>query len=312
MASSSSSRYKITWVEDVAGVKHAVKELGREKEIAVDCEGWNLSREGTLDILSIATRHQDVYLFDIAKLGALAFVSGLKRLLESDSDTKTKLMYDCRNDSDALMHLYDVKVAGVLDLQLLEITHRRNKGQKFEFLRGLKKSLDIYVEDKKIEMIKQKGVDEIEDGKKKGVNIFAARPLSADLKEYCAIDTAALFPLLKLLKKRKTDQDISIVLGGSERYANYFRSYEALPLKDFIYNPFLPLKILLFSAAPSSSTASVAFEKCKGCRKNFNKSELKMSSLALVDHAMLCRVCKKIELRARDTLAVIESLNKLE
>ena len=185
MASTSSSRYKIVWVEDAAGVKESVKELGRDKEIAVDCEGWNLSREGTLDILSIATRHQEVYLFDIAKLGALAFDSGLKRLLESDSGTKTKLMYDCRNDSDALMHLYDVKLAGVLDLQLLEIVHRRKKGQRIEFLRGLKKCLDVYVSDRKIEGIKKKGIEEIEDGKKKGVNIWAARPLSGELKEYC-------------------------------------------------------------------------------------------------------------------------------
>ena len=167
MVSTSPSGYKITWVEDVAGVKHAVTELGREHDIAVDCEGFNLSRDGTLDILSISTRHQDVYLFDIAKLGALAFVSGLKRLLESDSDTKTKLMYDCRNDSDALMHLYNVKLAGVLDLQLLEIIHRRRKGQKYEFLRGHKKSLDEYVNDHKIDMIKKKGVEEIEDSKKR-------------------------------------------------------------------------------------------------------------------------------------------------
>ena len=305
MTSSSSNRYKITWVDDVTGVKEAVKELGREDYIAVDCEGWNLSREGTLDILSVATRHQDVYLFDIDKLGALAFDSGMKRLLESDSDTSTKLMYDCRNDADALMHLYGVKLSGVLDLQLLEVIHRKSKGQGIEFLSGLKKSLDIYSFSNKVKETKNKGIREIEDGKKKGVNIWAGRPLSAHLKEYCAVDTAALFPLVKVLKRGRSDREMSIAMEGSERFANYFRSYESLPMKEFICNAFLPLKII-FLAATSSVSDSEPSEKCQGCRKEFAKAELKVSVLAI--DAQLCSVCKKIELQARDALSAKKDL----
>ena len=303
----SSSTYKITWVDDVAGVKQTVKDLGREKEIAVDCEGMKLSREGTLDILSIATRHRDVYLIDIAKLGALAFEAGLKGLLESDSASKTKLLYDCRNDADALLHLYDVKLTGVLDLQLLEVIHRRNKGQRIEYLRGLKKSLETYVNDRKLEIIKRRGIEEIEESKKKDVNIWAARPLSEDLKEYCAVDVAALFPLQQILKKRKDDGDMKIVLEGSERFADYFRSYEVLPMKEFIWNPFLPQKILQFSSS-KSSTGQV--EKCRGCRKEFIKTDMKISCLVQLDLARLCAVCKKIELRAKDPASMLKWLKE--
>ena len=302
---SSSSSYKITWINDVAGVKQSIKDLGREKEIAVDCEGMNLSREGTLDILSIATRHRDVYLFDIAKLGALAFEAGLKGLLESDRTTHTKLLYDCRNDADALLHIYDVKLAGVLDLQLLEVIHRRNRGQRIEYLRGLKKSLETYVNDQKMEIIKRKGINEIEESKKKDVNIWAARPLSDELKEYCAVDVAALFPLQKILKKGKDAEDMKIVLEGSERFSDYFRSYEVLPMKEFIWNPFLPQKILRFNFI-RNTTEEV--KKCQGCRKEFRKAELKISCLA--QQAWLCGVCKKVEIRAKDAVSMLKWLKE--
>ena len=90
--------------------------------------------------------------------------------------------------------------------------------------------------------------------------------------------------------------------------------YESLPLKDFIYNPFLPLKIIWFDTPTSSrhtvTSSSTPTENCKGCIKEFTKLELKTSVYA--NHASLCAVCKNIELRARDKQAVIESLKKME
>ena len=134
---SSNSRYyqKLVWVDTVPQVKQAVKELKRQNEIALDCEGDNLSREGTLDILIIGTMNKKVFLFDITRLGHAAFRHGLRGFLESAS--KTKLMYDCRGDSDALHHLYDVKLAGVLDLQLVEIDIRRKSKKNHRFLKSL-------------------------------------------------------------------------------------------------------------------------------------------------------------------------------
>ena len=37
------------------------------------------------------------------------------------------LMFDCREDVDTLEHLHNVRLDGVLDIQLLEVMRRRNK-----------------------------------------------------------------------------------------------------------------------------------------------------------------------------------------
>ena len=47
----------------------------------------------------------------------------LQSILEST--TQEKLMFDCRGQSDALWHQFQVKLAGVLGLQLLEVLYRR-------------------------------------------------------------------------------------------------------------------------------------------------------------------------------------------
>ena len=86
--------------------------------LAVDCEGQTLSRRGKLSVVSVATESH-TYLFDIKTLGAKVFDRGLRELLEDTS--REKLMFDCRQDSDCLWHLFKVKLANVLDLQLLQV-----------------------------------------------------------------------------------------------------------------------------------------------------------------------------------------------
>jgi hypothetical protein len=49
------------------------------------------------------------------------------------------LMFDCREDADTLEHLHNVRLDGVLDIQLLEVMRRRNKE------RVLRSKFDIYV-----------------------------------------------------------------------------------------------------------------------------------------------------------------------
>ena len=57
------------------------------------------------------------------KLGQVIFSSELGEILEDKS--RKKLMFDCRQDSDALWHQFEVKLSEVLDLQLLEVIFRR-------------------------------------------------------------------------------------------------------------------------------------------------------------------------------------------
>lgn len=109
----------------------------------LDLEGANLARDGTLSLITILCQPQNtVYLVDVATLGSRAFTTivslfpnsnlSLKSILEG-SET-LKCLWDVRNDADALFSLYGVKLANVLDIQLLENASRA--GDK-TFLRGL-------------------------------------------------------------------------------------------------------------------------------------------------------------------------------
>ncbi|XP_067947533.1 uncharacterized protein [Watersipora subatra] len=106
MASSSN---KHILVETVGKVETAIKDLREHSLLSVDCEGVRLGREGELCLLQVATSSK-IYLFDIVALKEKAFSTGLKDILESS--TITKLLYDCREDCNALKYQYDVEVKG--------------------------------------------------------------------------------------------------------------------------------------------------------------------------------------------------------
>ncbi|XP_067947534.1 piRNA biogenesis protein EXD1-like [Watersipora subatra] len=106
MASSSNKHILVETVEEV---ETAIKDLGKHILLSVDCEGVKLGRDGELCLLQVATSSK-IYLFDIVVLKEKAFSTGLKDILESS--TITKLLYDCREDCNALKCQYDVEVKG--------------------------------------------------------------------------------------------------------------------------------------------------------------------------------------------------------
>ena len=207
-SSSNNSAFYLTlqWIDTVPKVVKTVKELKRQKEIALDCEGFSLGRKGTLDILTIGTINKKVFLFDVTKLKSSAFDHGLRDLLQSDRDTLTKLMFDCRNDSDALLHHYGVKLNGVLDLQMVDYLRRdgmqNKKNAEPVTIRGLDKIID-----EGGATVKSRIGERIKNASIRGQNIWIARPLGHELEEYCAVDTLELFKLRKrfqnTIKKRR-------------------------------------------------------------------------------------------------------------
>ena len=69
---------QLDWVSlAVVEIKSKVKPGGYCPSLAVDLEGVNLGRHGTITVITIATRDV-VYIFDILKLGPSAFNDGLK------------------------------------------------------------------------------------------------------------------------------------------------------------------------------------------------------------------------------------------
>jgi len=99
-------------------LQSALQDIVQCPIIAVDCEGFELGRDGILCLIQVAT-DSHVYIFDVLSLGTILFDQGLRYILENP--IPTKVFYDCRRDSDILYHHFGVKLKGVLDVALTEV-----------------------------------------------------------------------------------------------------------------------------------------------------------------------------------------------
>ena len=85
--------------------------------VAFDCEGVNLSRAGTLEIVSLCFEDSAyvVYLVDLGNAATQRQqrADALKRLFECAS--VTRVIHDCRMDCDALYHIHGIQLNNVHD-----------------------------------------------------------------------------------------------------------------------------------------------------------------------------------------------------
>ena len=222
MACENTTNYDYRLVDSDTGLQDAISEIKQKIAerialLAVDCEGNSLSREGALTIITVATEEK-VYIFDVQKLGQATFSSGLGEILEDES--RKKLMFDCRQDADALWHQFKVKLSGVLDVQLLEVIYRREnpsasttntaqsssknkrggrrsqRTDEIEKIYGFGRCVELYLQDEKLVKIKDKGKELL----KKDKELWTKRPLTDDLIQYCVVDTMAMFRLYNKMK----------------------------------------------------------------------------------------------------------------
>ena len=111
-----------------------------------------MSRVGPVTLLQVAARDR-VFLFDAQALGTAELFERAVRP-ESSEDVPenartlrcvledpriTKLMFDCRVDSDALFHQHGVALRGVFDVQLADVASRRRKNLAVPLLSGMPK-----------------------------------------------------------------------------------------------------------------------------------------------------------------------------
>lgn len=175
---------------------------GRIPSLFVDLEGQNLSRPGTLTIITIFVKLQNhVSIFDIHVLQNAAFSTAgatgntLKHSLESPSIPK--IFFDVRNDSDALFHHHMIALQGVQDVQLMELASRPGTLWQKKCLNGLtlcigrdsglnaiEKAAWKTTKAKMTTLMNTKGENE--------THVFAQRPLSPDAIEYCIGDVCIL------------------------------------------------------------------------------------------------------------------------
>jgi exonuclease 3'-5' domain-containing protein 1 len=179
--------------------------------IYMDLEGVRLSRHGSISIIQILVPScEQAFIVDVHTLGQTAFDNlgsegkSLKDALESE--TIKKYLFDVRNDSDALFALFGVRLAGVVDVQLLELASR--KGPK-HFVCGLAKCIE------QEQTLPSLALSQWQSTKKEGVKmfdpklggsyeVFNVRPLPQVLIEYCVGDVEFL-PLLSAIYDSRLD-----------------------------------------------------------------------------------------------------------
>lgn len=120
----------------------------------------------------------------------------MKDILESKSTPK--VFFDVRNDSDALYSHFQIKLAGVVDLQLWELAARPFAGK---YVKGLPKCIEIdsSLSDEKAEVMQTKEKGKMLSSPEHGgsYEVFNERPLCKDIQAYCAQDVHLLPGLLR-------------------------------------------------------------------------------------------------------------------
>jgi hypothetical protein len=85
--------------------------FSNENSVVLDAEGVDLSREGAISIVQLATREHR-FIFDVLDKNADdSLVAWLRGILEDE--TVTKIIHDCRMDSDALLHHLQIRLSKV-------------------------------------------------------------------------------------------------------------------------------------------------------------------------------------------------------
>ncbi|KAG0486853.1 hypothetical protein HPP92_008948 [Vanilla planifolia] len=94
-----------------------------EKQLVIgfDCEGIDLCEKGALCVMQLAFQDA-IYLVDAIE-GGEALVQACKNALESNYITK--VIHDCKRDSEALYHQYDIKLHNVIDTQVCHMLKKK-------------------------------------------------------------------------------------------------------------------------------------------------------------------------------------------
>ncbi|APA12498.1 hypothetical protein SS1G_03891 [Sclerotinia sclerotiorum 1980 UF-70] len=167
--------------------------------VYIDLEGIKIGRNGSISILQVYfLPTKESFLVDVHTLRERTFStpnkSGvtLKSILESQ--LIPKVIFDVRNDSDALYSHFGIKLGGVIDLQLMELATRFYSR---DFLCGLGKCMenDLVQTPEELKVrgaIKQRGIEIFAPEKGGSYEVFNDRPLDPAIVDYCIQDVQLL------------------------------------------------------------------------------------------------------------------------
>lgn len=175
----------------------------------IDIEGVNLSRLGSVSILQILVLPSDTtYLVDVHVLKGEAFTTvgaagqTLKDILEST--TIPKVFFDVRNDSDALFSHFDVELACIQDIQLMELATRSYSKRCVKGLaRCIEQDLAMTTSQKwQWTRDKDRGRRLFAPELGGSYDVFNVRPLPEEIAQYCTQDVKLMPKLWSLYFNR--------------------------------------------------------------------------------------------------------------
>jgi exonuclease 3'-5' domain-containing protein 1 len=197
----------------VAFIEMVPTEQTATPSLYLDIEGIKLSRDGSISIIQVLiSPGNHVYLIDVHVLGAAAFTTPAAdgRTLQSilESSQVTKAFFDVRNDSDALFSHFGINLDGIQDIQLMELATRFAKYKKC--VNGLARCIENdsgmgngqRVEWKKV---KDAGVKLFAPEHGGSYQVFNARPMTCEIRDYCVQDVLFL-PVLWMLYNGRLSQ----------------------------------------------------------------------------------------------------------
>lgn len=192
-----------TLISSVPELKAFLSSIPPSCTLYLDLEGNNLSRHGTISLITILLHPQKtVHLIDVLTLGTTAFTTPsnnaktLKSILEDLNIPKC--IWDVRNDADALWAHYNINLAGITDIQLLENASRSDDKT---YIRGLDKCIQHDLSLGFIE--RERWLRTKKDIKAlMPFNIFGVRPMSDKTVQYCVGDVTHLPELYTVYLER--------------------------------------------------------------------------------------------------------------
>ncbi|KAI2616697.1 ribonuclease H-like domain-containing protein [Hypomontagnella submonticulosa] len=204
MATSTSAA---TLISSTAELETFISGISSSNTLYLDLEGNNLSRHGTISLITILLHPQKVVkVIDVISLGESCFTTtskdgkSLKSIFEDPQIPKC--LWDVRNDADALWAHYHVGLSGVVDIQLLENASRPSERT---YLYGLEKAIQSDLRLAAIDFYRwTSSKKEIRSLMSR--NVFGVRPVEAKTLKYCANDVIYL-PGLRAVYLKRIDRD---------------------------------------------------------------------------------------------------------
>ncbi|CAN6583010.1 unnamed protein product [Malus baccata var. baccata] len=180
--------------------------------IGFDCEGVDLCRHGTLCIMQVCLAFPDaIYLVDAIQ-GGVMLINACKPALESSYITK--VIHDCKRDSEALYFQFGIKLNNVVDTQIAYSLIEEQEGRK--------RLLDDYISfvgllaDPRYCGISYLEKEEVRFLLRQDPNFWTYRPLSEQMVRAAADDVRfLLYIYYKMMEKLNQQSLWSLAVRGA-------------------------------------------------------------------------------------------------